>query len=56
MSKASAKWVKMHGDVQEAFGICSTREIWAGNRDLGYMDLLITFEFMGLDELIEGSL
>lgn len=44
MSIAIEKWAKMPRDVQEAFGI-STRDIWAGNRDLGYINLLIIFEF-----------
>ena len=30
-------------------------EIWTGSRDLGYINSLITFEFMGPDELIEGK-
>lgn len=44
MSIAIEKWAKMPRDVQEAFGI-NTRDIWAGNRDLGYINLLIIFEF-----------
>ena len=50
--EAIEKWAKMSRDVLETFGI---RNIWVGNRDLGYNNLLIILEFMGLGELIEGK-
>lgn len=50
MSKAIAECTKMPRDIQKTCGISSTREIWTGNRDLGYISLLIIFEFTGLDE------
>lgn len=30
----------------------STREIWTRNKNLGYINLLVIFEFMGLDEFV----
>lgn len=56
MSKATEKWAKVLRNIQEVCGISSTREMWTRNKNLGYINLLIIFEFTGLDEfVIEGE-